>query len=149
MHLSHYANLAAPLLSRVTRLVLLFYFSSFLSFFLITFFFCFFFSHFFFFLHNYNMLVHGGRDDLELPHLITTVTVLQYRRAMPSNRTGVVIHHRRRIRAIGSHHWCSRWWYTMKRSFDGNRWSLGGVVPSEAIINALLCDMIYNEVEQF
>ena len=148
MHLSHYANLAAPLWSRVTRLVLLLYFFSFLSFFLITFFFSFV-SPFVFFLHNYNMLVHGGRDDLELPHLITTVNVLHYRRDMPSSRTGVVIHHRRRSRAIGSHHWCSRWWYTMKRSFDGNRWSLGGVMPSEAIINALFCDMIYNEVEQF
>ncbi|KAF2546747.1 hypothetical protein F2Q70_00020777 [Brassica cretica] len=36
-----------------------------------------------------------------------------------------------------------------EEKFDGDRWSLGGAVPSEAIINAFLCDMIYNEVEQF
>lgn len=68
-------------------MILLLYFSSFLSFRLISFFFSFVPP---FFLHNFNTLVHGGRDDSEMLHLITTVTVLHYRRARPSNRTGVL-----------------------------------------------------------
>ncbi|KAG2307550.1 hypothetical protein Bca52824_027298 [Brassica carinata] len=56
------------------------------------------------------MLVHGGRDDLELPHLITTVIVSS---TETCHQTGLELSYI----------------------------TVGGVVPSEAIIDALAGDI--------
>lgn len=64
--------------------------------------------------------MHGGRGKSEAQSCrISSPKSPFFTIGEPDHHTGVVIHQRKRN---GSHHWCSRWWYTMKsRSFDVER----------------------------